>query len=157
MIRARLPVVLCLICIVLGCSSNKDAGGFSKDQGPIAANLIGALQEGEDPNLVPEVQRNFLKGCVTGATDTIPDLVSIQETGLLSVCGCSYNKIVEHLIASSTAISDSSASLTEIENDAYEKFQKLDEDFQKGEGEFTDKLLEIFQTCIRESAPTISS
>jgi len=157
LIRVRLPLALCLLCAVLGCASNQGEGGFSKDQGPIAANLIGALQEGEDPNLVPEVKRNFLKGCVTGATDAIPDLVAIQETGLLSVCGCSYKKIVDHLRTSSTAIYDSSASLSEIENDAYENFKKIDEDFQKGEGEFTEKLIEIFQTCIRESAPTISS
>jgi len=157
LIRLRLPLALCALCVLLGCASNPGDGSFSKDPGPIAANLIGALQEGEDPNLVPEVQRNFLKGCVTGASDSIPDLVAIQETGLLSVCGCSYTRLVEHFKKGSTALLDSSALLSEIENDAYERFKELDEDFKKGEKEFNENLLEIFQTCIRDSSPTVSS
>ncbi len=152
----RLLCCLCVLFVLLGCSSSQRDGSFSKDPGPIEGNLIGALQEGEDPNLVPEVQRNFLKGCVTGASDSIPDLVAIQETGLLSVCGCSYNRIVDYLINTSTMLLDSSASVREIENDAYKKFKELDEDFQKGDKDFPEKLLEIFRSCISDSAPSIS-
>ena len=155
----KIPLLILVFAffLLLGCASNKSSGSFSQDPGPIQANLIGALEEGEDPNLVPEVKRNFLKGCVTGATDSIPNLVAIQETGLLSVCGCSYTKIVEYLIASSTAVAEPFVPEAEIESDAYQRFKKLDEDFQKGEGTFDMELLEIFQTCIRNSAPTISS
>ena len=64
---------------------------------------------------------------------------------------------MEYLIASSTAVAEPFVPEAEIESDAYQRFKKLDEDFQKGEGTFETELLEIFQTCIRNSAPTISS
>lgn len=151
---------LALVSIFLpltGCSSESNDSGFTKNPGPISANLIGALQDGEDPNTVPEVKRNFLKGCVTGASGSIPDLIAIQETGLLQVCGCSYEIMVQHFIDQATSYADSSTSLAEIENSAFASFKDLDDDFQKGDGEFSDKLLGFFEQCIRDSAPTISS
>ena len=105
----------------------------------------------------PEVKRNFLKACVTGATGSIPDLVAIQETGLLRVCGCSYDRMVQYFIDQATSFADSSTSLSDIENSAFASFKGLGDDFRKGSGEFTDKLHEVFQQCIRDSAPTISS
>ena len=107
--------------------------------------------------MVPEVKRNFLKGCVTGASGSIPNLVAIQETGLLQVCGCSYERMVQFLIDQATSLADSSTSLSEIENSAFASFKDLDDDFQKGSGEFSDKILRVFEQCIRDSAPTISS
>jgi len=145
------------VLLLSSCGTNANDSGFSKNPGPISANLIGALQDGEDPNTVPEVKRNFLKGCVTGASGSIPDLVAIQETGLLRVCGCSYDRMVQYFIDQATSLADSSTSLSDIENSAFTFFKDLDDDFQKGSGEFSDKLLGVFQQCIRDSAPTISS
>tara|TARA_A200000159_G_C7236445_1_gene302559 strand:- start:123 stop:605 length:483 start_codon:yes stop_codon:yes gene_type:complete len=143
--------------LLVSCSSDANDNGFSKNPGPISANLIGALQDGEDPNSVPEVKRNFLEGCVTGASGSIPDLVAIQETGLLQVCGCSYESLYKYFMNRATTLADSSASLTEIENSAFRSFNNLDKDFQKGNKGFSEKLLGVFEQCIRDSAPTISS
>jgi hypothetical protein len=143
--------------LLVSCSSDANDNGFSKNPGPISANLIGALQGGEDPNSVPEVKRNFLEGCVTGASGSIPDLVAIQETGLLQVCGCSYESLYKYFMNRAATLADSSASLTEIENSAFRSFNNLDKDFQKGNEEFSEKLLGVFEQCIRDSAPMISS
>ncbi len=61
------------------------------------------------------------------------------------------------VIDQATSLADSSTSLSEIENSAFASFKDLDDDFQKGSGEFSDKLLRVFEQCIRDSAPTISS
>ena len=158
----KLILTSCLLLVgalslLTSCSTNASDSGFSKNPGPISANLIGALQDGEDPNSVPEVKRNFLQGCVTGASGTIPNLVAIQETGLLQVCGCSYETLVQYLIDQSTSFADSSTSLSEIEKSAFQAFKNLDNDFQKGDGKFNERLMRIFQECIRDSAPTVSS
>ena len=150
-------VLTSAVFLLSSCATDENDGGFSKNPGPISANLIGALQDGEDPNTVPEVKRNFLKGCVTGASGSIPNLVAIQETGLLQVCGCSYERMVQFLIDQATTLADSSTSLSEIENSAFASFKDLDDGFQKGGGEFSDKLLGVFEQCIRDSAPTVSS
>ncbi len=150
-------VLASAVLLLPSCATNANDSGFSKNPGPISANLIGALQDGEDPNTVPEVKRNFLQGCVTGASGSIPNLVAIQETGLLQVCGCSYERMVQFLINQATTFADSSTPLSEIENSAFESFKDLDDDFQKGGGEFSDKLLGVFEQCIRDSAPTTSS
>ena len=145
------------LLLLSSCSTDRNDSGFSKNPGPISANLIGALQDGEDPNTVPEVKRNFLKGCVTGASGAIPNLIAIQETGLLQVCGCSYERMVQYLIDQATSLADSSTSLSDIEYSAFDSFKDLDEEFQKGNGEFSEKLYRIFEQCIKDSAPTISS
>ena len=150
-------VLASAVLLLPSCANDVNDSGFSKNPGPISANLIGALQDGEDPNTVPEVKRNFLQGCVTGASGSIPNLVAIQETGLLQVCGCSYERMVQFLIDQATSLADSSTSLSEIENSAFVSFKDLDDDFQKGSGEFSDKILRVFEQCIRDSAPTISS
>ncbi|MEC8364511.1 MAG: hypothetical protein VXZ51_00980, partial [Actinomycetota bacterium] len=46
------------VLLLSSCATEKNDSGFSKNPGPISANLIGALQDGEDPNTVPEVKRN---------------------------------------------------------------------------------------------------
>ena len=65
--------------------------------------------------------------------------------------------MVQYFIDQATSFADSSTSLSDIENSAFTSFKDLDDDFQKGSGEFSDKLLGVFQQCIRDSAPTISS
>ncbi|MBT95122.1 MAG: hypothetical protein CL431_04040 [Acidimicrobiaceae bacterium] len=143
--------------LLASCSADINENGFSKNPGPISANLIGALQDGEDPNSVPEVKRNFLEGCVTGASGSIPNLVAIQETGLLQVCGCSYESLYQYFMDRAATLTDSSASLTEIEVLAFRSFNNLDKDIQKGDEEFAEELLSVFEQCIRDSSPTISS
>ena len=65
--------------------------------------------------------------------------------------------MVQYFIDQATSFADSSTSLSDIENSAFASFKDLDDDFRKGSGEFTVKLHEVFQQCIRDSAPTISS
>ena len=137
--------------VLMSCSSGEGALSFTDNPGPIDANLVGALQEGQDPSRVPETQRNFLTGCVMGATDRMPDLVAVQETGLLEVCGCSYLKLVDKVRTEATAAADQFASSKEIEREAYKRFKKLDEDFQATEGNFDEDLVAMFAMCIRQS------
>ena len=148
----RLVIILVSAFVLLGCSTSEDSLGFSENTGPIDPNLVGALEEGQDPSRVPETQRNFLAGCVMGATDRMPDLVAVQETGLLEVCGCSYTKLVEKVRLEAAAVADPFASSSEIERDAYKRFKDLDEDFQATEGSFNDELTELFASCIRKSS-----
>ena len=72
----RLAVVLLSALVLMACGSTEDPKGFSENLGPIDPNLVGALELGQDPSLVPETQRNFLSGCVMGATNRMPDPVS---------------------------------------------------------------------------------
>ena len=148
----KLAVVLVSAFILMACSSSEDDGGFNENLGPIDPNLVGALEEGQDPSLVPEVQRNFLSGCVMGATNKMPDLVAVQETGLLKVCGCSYNKLVEKVRFDAAAVADPFTSSADLENDAYKRFKKLDEDFQATEGNFSSDLIDLFASCIRQTS-----
>ena len=148
----KLAVVLVSAFIVMACSSSEDDGGFNERLGPIDPNLVGALEEGQDPSLVSEVQRNFLSGCVMGATNKMPDLVAVQETGLLKVCGCSYNKLVEKVRFDAAAVADPFTSSADLENDAYKRFKKLDEDFQATEGNFSSDLIDLFASCIRQTS-----
>ena len=148
----KLAVVLVSAIILMACSSSEDDGGFNEGLGPIDPNLVGALEEGQDPSLVPEVQRNFLSGCVMGATNKMPALVAVQETGLLKVCGCSYNKLVEKVRFDAAAVADPFTSSADLENDAYKRFKKLDEDFQATEGNFSSELIDLFASCIRQTS-----
>ena len=148
----RLAVILLSALILTACGSSQGPQGFSENLGPIDPNLAGALEEGQDPSLVPEIQRNFLSGCVMGATDKMPDLVAVQETGLLEVCACSYVKLVEMVRLEAAAVADPFTSSAELDNDAYKRFKKLDEDFQATEGQFSDDLIAIFASCINETA-----
>ena len=149
----KLTSVFLLVFLLMSCSSSEGALSFTDNPGPIDPNLVGALQEGQDPSGVPETQRNFLTGCVMGATDRMPDLVAVQETGLLEVCGCSYLKLVEKVrTEAAAAAADGLTSSSDIERDAYKLFKKLDEDFQATEGNFDEDLVEMFAMCIRQSS-----
>lgn len=147
----KLVAIFLSTFVLIACSSSEDSLSFSDNPGPIDSNLVGALEEGQDPSRVPEIQRNFLAGCVMGATDRMPDLVAVQETGLLEVCGCSYMELVKEVRREAAAVADPITSSSEIEQDAYKRFKKLDEDFQATEGSFDDEILALFATCIRQS------
>ena len=148
----KLAVVLLSALVLMACGSTEDPKGFSENLGPIDPNLVGALELGQDPSLVPETQRNFLSGCVMGATNRMPDLVAVQETGLLKVCGCSYLKLVEKVRFEAAAVADPFTSSSDLERDAYKRFKKLDEDFQATEGSLSEGLVELFASCIRQSS-----
>jgi hypothetical protein len=148
----RLAAIFFAAIALMGCSPSEGAAGFFENPEPIAANLAGALQEGQDPSVVPETQRNYLTGCVTGATGRMPDLVAVQETGLLKVCGCSYKKLVDKVRMEAAAVADPFATSSEIESDAFKRFRELDENFQGTEGNIDDSLIELFASCIRKAA-----
>ena len=46
----KLAVVLVSAFILMACSSSEDGGGFNESLGPIDPNLVGALEEGQDPS-----------------------------------------------------------------------------------------------------------
>ena len=87
-----------------------------------------------------------------GATNRMPDLVAVQETGLLKVCGCSYLKLVEKVRFEAAAVADPITSSSDLERDAYKRFKKLDEDFQATEGSLSEELVELFASCIRQTS-----
>ena len=145
----RMVAIFFAASALIGCSQSEGTAGFYENPEPIASNLAGALQEGQDPSVVPETQRNYLTGCVTGATGKMPDLVAVQETGLLKVCGCSYKKLVEKVRMEAAAIADPFTTPSEIGSDAFKRFRELDENFQATEGTIDSGLKELFASCIR--------
>ena len=145
-------ILLAAVLVVASCGGGGEPGGFLDDPGPIDERLTGALAEGVNPETVPLVQRNFLELCVHDDSDLVRDLQSVQRSGLLRVCGCSYDSLVAHMRATAAAEADAGASPEEIEEDAYERFQDLDDDMRTGTGSFDAEVTRLFAACIRQEA-----
>lgn len=135
-----------MILLVSACGSDGTVAGFDADPGPISVELVGALQPGTDPDTVPEVQRNFLELCVKGGEDSLPDLPTVQREGLLAVCGCTYDALVE---ASFEAAEGSTPD--ERASSAFAYFTGIEDDL-RAEGTFADEVADLVRVCIRAEA-----
>ena len=91
--------------------------------------------KGENPELVPLVQRNFLEGCVTGGFARVD---SIDSVALANTCACSYYGLIDY-------VRDNTA--TELA--AFELFEDIDKSLKQEEGYagLSSNYTEIFATC----------
>lgn len=136
---------------LVACGGGDDVSGFDADTAPISADLADALGPGVDPDAVPAVQRTFLEWCVKGGADGFPDLPAVQREGLLAVCGCTYEGIVDATEATVRAQLGSSASSEEVSRRAFDVFEEIDADVRAG-GEVPDELVAVARRCIRAEA-----
>ena len=152
----RLLLVLSLIAVA--CGDETTASGFDADLGPIDPDLEAALQNDEDPTAVPEVQRNFLTGCVKGFEDSIPELEPVQRAGLLQVCGCTYDGLVNYsqdLVLDQTnrdaALEDPDEFFAALNQAAFDAFTEIEDDLRAGEA-LPEGVADVVRTCIRQRA-----
>lgn len=157
-LTARLGrLLLVLSLIVAACGDETTASGFDADPGPIDPDLEAALEDDEDPAAVPEVQRNFLTGCVKGFEDSIPELEPVQRTGLLQVCGCTYRQLIRHseeLVredVNRSALNDPDEILDALGRASFDAFTEIEDDLRAGE-ELDDEVADLVRTCIRQRA-----
>lgn len=143
---ARAITTMIALMLLAACGSSGSSAGFDADQAPIAADLVGALGEGVDPDNVPEVQRNFLERCVKGDQDTLPELPTVQREGLLAVCGCVYDGLVAEALDQAEG-----ATFEERQASAIDAFTELEDDL-RAEGTVPDSLFALARGCIRSEA-----
>ena len=154
--RPRLLLVsLILVVIAAACGDETTTSGFEADVGPIAPDLVTALGDGQDPDAVPEVQRNFLNGCVKGFEDAIPELEPVQRAGLLQVCGCTYEAIVSYSYAQAVEAANQAATPAErtpiYDDAAFNVFTEVEGDL-RSDGALTEEVEDLIRGCIREEA-----
>lgn len=149
----RLAAAIVVAVLAASCGSDGEPSGFADDPGPLDSALVGALDEGEDVDNVPLVERNFLDLCVRGGESTIPELPAVQERGLLRVCACSYDALVEHVREVATRNAGDDADADDIENDAYSRFRTIDDDMRNGiVGDLDPQVRRLFADCVRSEA-----
>ncbi len=135
------------------CGDDGTAGGFDNNLRPIEPDLEAALGPDDDPDAIPEVQRNFLTGCVRGFGETIPDIGLIQQQGLVDVCGCSYRQLLGYSRGEARAArTDSGGSDGATDDDAFDIFVELEDDLRSGESDLPEEVLDLIRTCIRSEA-----
>lgn len=145
--------------MLAACGSDRTASSFEENPQPIDPDLSSALGDDDDPTAIPEVQRNFLNGCVKGFADTIPDVDVVQRSGLLEVCGCSYRQLLGFSYNSATATAaagddDESAAVEREEPDdaAFETFATIEDDLRAGGEDLPGDVLDLIRTCVRSEA-----
>lgn len=156
MTRRLAAVVVGALVVLAGCGSDGSSGSFEDGVGPIDRQLVPALAADADPDAVPEVQRNFLDGCVLGFADGLPDLEPVQQSGLLSVCGCSFEQLVTYSRAEAARVAaddpDGEADAEALEAAAFEIFTDLENDIRIGEADMPSEVLDLIRTCVRSEA-----
>jgi hypothetical protein len=153
-IVARLVAVALLVALIVGaCGGDDDVSGFEADPGPIAVDLIGALPDGADPDAVPALQRQFLDWCIKGGQDRLPEIPTVQREGLVSVCGCVYEGLVEHsfAVAQDATPDGADPDPEQLAKRAFDAFRELDED-ARIDASLPDDIGEIARRCIRAEA-----
>ena len=132
--------------LAAGCSDDGGGAGFGTDPGPIDPALVAALGDDVDPQAVPAVQRDFLEMCVEGVEDSGEELAPLERSGLLAVCGCSYEAIVEDLLAEADG-----DTAEDRERAAYNEFRGLEADLRAG-NTLAPEIEGLVAACIRAEA-----
>lgn len=154
-------LVLAIALLITACGSENSAADFLADTAPIEPELLGALDDDDDPEAVPEVQRNFLRGCVTGFGDGLPELEPVQRSGLLGVCGCSYDALVGYSYDQAIAPTNEEFAGSDTDPDevlealdaaALDVFTAIEEDLRTGEAGLPDAAADLIRRCIRTEA-----
>ncbi|MFN3216127.1 MAG: hypothetical protein ACE367_06495 [Acidimicrobiales bacterium] len=141
-----LVVATVVATLAVGCSDDGDGAGFESEPGPIDPALVAALGDDADPQAVPAVQRDFLEMCVEGVEGSTDDLAPLERSGLLAVCGCSYEAIVEDLLDEADGETPE-----ERERSAYSAFRSLEADLRAGNA-LTPEIERLVADCIRTEA-----
>jgi hypothetical protein len=141
-----LAIVAVMATLAVGCSDDGDGAGFDTDPGPIDPALVAALGDDVDPQAVPAVQRDFLEMCVEGVDGSNDELAPLERSGLLAVCGCTYEAVVEDLLDEADGETPE-----ERERSAYSAFRSLEADLRAGNA-LTPKVEGLVAACIRAEA-----
>ncbi len=97
------------------------------------------------------MHRNFLDGCVTGAGGSLPELATVQQQGLLAVCGCSYPVLVQKYRSEALVAAEPGATADDIEKAAVDLFLDLDDSLRDG-SELPEDVVLVVAECIKASA-----
>ncbi|MGI9623667.1 MAG: hypothetical protein ACR2PK_12590 [Acidimicrobiales bacterium] len=156
-----LAAVLVAALVLAACGSEVTASGFEADPAPIDPNMVTALGDTDDPEAVPEVQRNFLTGCVKGFDSSLPQMEPVQTAGLLQVCGCTYDRLVGYSYDQARDRvnesledqgSSAEAALETFDDAAFEVFTSIEEDLRSGDSDLPDEVFSLIRDCIRSEA-----
>lgn len=146
MVTRCVALLVVVAALAGGCSDDGDGAGFDGDPGPIDPALVAALGDDVDPQAVPAVQRDFLAMCVEGVEGSTEELAPLERSGLLAVCGCSYEAIVEDLVAEADG-----DTADERERAAYRSFRDLEDDLRAGNA-LAPAIEDLVAGCIRAEA-----
>ena len=86
-----------------------------------------------------------------GGGDAIPQLPSLQQSGLLAVCGCSYSALVEIYRAQARVEAEPDAEPDDIERDAVARFRQAEDAIRNG-GDLDPDVTSVVAGCIQSSA-----
>jgi hypothetical protein len=149
---SRLAVMLVAAAMLIAsCGGDSQPDSFDDDPGTIASALLPALAPGQDPAAVPATHRDFLEGCVMGGGKSIPELATVQQQGLLVVCGCSYSELVSKFRAEAAIDGEPGDTAEDLEQAAVRRFLDIDEAVRDG-GELPADVVALVATCIQTTA-----
>ncbi len=138
--KRRFSLLILALLVLTACGSSGKPKSFSEQPGPLPERISAELadhllQRGEDPELVPLVQRNFLEGCVTGGFARVD---SISNAALGNTCACSYYGLKEYVLEN-----------TPTKIAAFELFEDIDKSLKEEEGYagLSSNYKEIFAAC----------
>lgn len=136
----RLVLIPLILLTLTACGSSGKPKTFFEQEGPLPEEIVNYAQQllpnGEDPNLVPLVQRNFLEGCMIGGENRGS---SISTKAMASACACAYEDLLKYV-----------RQVTATENAAFELFDQLDKSLREDAGYATlgSDYKEIFDRCL---------
>ena len=137
--KRSFSLLILALLVLTACGSSGKPKTFSEQPGPLPERISALadqlLQDGEDSELVPLVQRNFLEGCVTGGFARAD---SIDSVALANTCACSYYGLIDY-------VRDN----TPTEIAAFELFEDIDKSLKEEEGYagLSSNYTEIFAAC----------
>ncbi|HJM27788.1 MAG: hypothetical protein QF596_06440 [Acidimicrobiales bacterium] len=137
--KLRFSLIVLGLLLLTACGSSGKPKSFFEQPGPLPEKIYEfgdqLLVNGEDLDLVPLVQRNFLEGCMIGGIQREP---SISPISLASACACSYDDLVAYV-----------REVSATEEAAFKLFEDLDKSLQKegGYASLGSDYKEIFASC----------
>lgn len=148
--RRIVAVLAATVMALTACGGDGLPQSFDADPGEIDVVLVPALVGSVEPDVVPKVQRDFLEGCVLGGGDEIPQRSTVQQQGLLAVCGCSYLHLVDLFRAEARTASPTKGP-DALERDAVALFRDVEDALRDG-GELPAAVTEAVAGCIESTA-----
>jgi hypothetical protein len=154
-VKRRLVAVALVGAVALAlsaCGGGSGEGGLDANPAPIDPELVGALPDGVDPLMVPEVQRNFIERCVFGKDDLLPDRPAVQQQGLIEVCGCTYDAVAAKVRGEAAVDLGTDSSAEAISRQAAALLDDLDEQARIDGAALSADVQRLAAQCIRSAA-----